>query len=299
MIVRVTDSLAFQQVTDSLGRIARRLLAAQEQAATGRRINRPSDDPPGAAQVVQAQTALVTLAQDRRAVALGRTYLGAQDGVLSDATNLLARAREIATQHANGLSTPADRAAAAAEVHALLEAMAALGNTEFEGRRLYGGAAQATGVPPFTDPNDPAFDPDAPYAGSATPFTIEIGSGEELRVTTPGDQVFGGAIAALADLEDRLRTGADPAPALTTLGDAAGDLAAEQASVGARLQRLDQQATRIRTLDLASERRLAAVRDADVVAAVSALTQLQIALQTSASAASSILQGSLAGLLRV
>jgi flagellar hook-associated protein 3 FlgL len=299
VITRVSDLQTSYMVQDTLTRLRQRIDDLSVQAATGSRVNKPSDDPPGAGELVRATSTLETLKQDERAGTFARGFLSAQDGVLDDARHIVDRAREIAVQQANGTLTAANRAAAAEEVHALLEAITALGNTTLGGRRLFSGGEDASGTAPFVDPNDPGFDPADPYVGSARGLEVEVGSGELLRVTTPGDQIFGNAIEALADLEAELAANADPTSVLPQLDLAAADLSAERASVGTRLQRVDQRAAEITRADLITTEHVSSIQSADIAEVAIQLAQLQGQLQVAAATAQRILDTNLVNLLRI
>lgn len=300
MISRVSDLQMFAELSANLGRLGRRIEELNGQVATGSRVNKPSDDPSGAGALVRAFSVRQTLDQDQRASDFARRFLAAQDGLLDDARNILDRAREIAVQQANEVYSDGERIAAAEEVHALLGAVVFIGNDELGGRRLFAAGAEVTGgAPPFVDPDDPSFDPANPYVGPASPFEVEIGTGQLVRITTPGDQVFGVSIAALADLEDRLRTGADTAGALTQLEVAADGLGVERSSVGARTQQVDGRMGQIRNAELLTSEAIATTRGADMVDIVTQLTQLQGQLQLSSAVSQRLLEANLVNLLGV
>lgn len=297
MISRVSDLATFTDLRLNFGRLRARLDDLSEQIATGQRVNRPSDDPAGAAVLVRSLSVLDAFDADRRAASFARGFLGVEDALLDDAGFILDRARELATQHANGLFGDGERAAAAEEVHALLDAVVAIGNSELGGRRLFSGGESVGGAAPFVDPDDPGFDPGNPYVGASRGLEVEIGGGELVRVTTPGDQVFGGAIAALADLEDRLRAGTSTADALPLLEAAATALHTERASVGTRLGRVDARDGQIDDAELVVDQTVAATRGADLVSLVTELAQLQAQLQVAAAASQRVLESSLVNLL--
>jgi flagellar hook-associated protein 3 FlgL len=298
--MRVSDFQALSQGTANINRLKTRVQALSEQVGSGFRVNRPSDDPAGAGAVVRATSVLHALTQDQRATAFGRSFLGAQDAVLDDATSVLTRAREIATQLANGTFTDGERAAAATEVHELLEAIVATGNAELDGRRLFSaGEDVVPGAEPFVDPNAPGFDPLNPYVGSPDVLEVDIGGGQRVRVTTAGGQVFGSTIAALADLEARLQAGTTPADALPALEAAAADISIERADVGTRLQRIDARTAQIGQNEVATAGIIDASRGADLVEIVTELTAVQGQLQVAATATQQILQTSLVSFLDV
>lgn len=300
MVSRVSDLQTFSVVSANLRRLQSRLQHLNDQASSGFRVNRPSDDPAGASAVVRSYSIVNSLNQDTRAAGFARGFLGAQDGILDDASNIITRGREIAVQQANGVISDDERAAAAEEVHSLLEALVALGNSDLGGRCLFSsGEDVVPGEEPFTDPNDPGFDPANPYSGSTAPLQVEVGSGQVIRVTTSGDEVLGSSVAALADLETRLSAGTDPAGALAALDEAAADISTERASIGARIERIDQRMGQIDQAELVTTELINTTRGADVVGIVSNLVELQAQLQVAAAASQMVIETNLVNILQV
>ena len=299
MISRVSDVQTFGELRANLSRLQAQIEDLNTQVITGKRLTRPSDDPAGAGSLVRLFSSLDGLSRDRHAGGFGRDFLAAQDALLDDTRSLVDRAGELAVQHANGLLSDDERAAAVEEVHALLQAAVAIGNSELAGRRLFSAGEDVSGTPPFVDPDDPGFDPATPYVGATRGLEVEIGAGNLVRVTTPGDQVLGSTIAALADLEGRLAAGTDTAASLPALDAAARDLAAERASVGTRMQTIDQREDRIQGAELITTETIGGTRDADIADVVTRLAQLQAQLQVAAAASQRLLDASLVNLLGV
>jgi flagellar hook-associated protein 3 FlgL len=289
-VTRVGDASTFTLLTERAGRLQVSLRSLQEQIATGRRLLTPDGDPLAAGQLVRAGTSLAALAQYEESARFGADVLGAQDEALAEANDALVRAEELATQQANGTISAAEREAAAEEAHGLLQAVVALGNGEFAGRRLFGGLA-LDGAPPFT------------AAGVWQGSTIEVeakiggGAGDRVRVSTRGDTVFAGAIAALQALETALRTDGDVAATIDQLAAGRAEVAAERASVGTRQAQLLGRATQVQGLEAQEQGARSRLRDADLVAVVSELTQVQTALQAVLGAAASLARTSLTTLL--
>lgn len=299
MVSRVSDFQTSSLVLANLRRLQVKLQAVNEQATTGFRVNRPSDDPAGAGTVLRSFSTMNALNQDDRATGFAHGFLSAQDGVLGEAGDVITRAREIATQQANGVASDADRAAAASEVHALLEALVGLGNSDMGGRWLFSsGTDVVPGAEPFTDPNDPSFDPANPYTGSATPLQVQIGAGQLVRVTTTGSDVFGTAIAALDDLKSRLQAGTDPSVSLTALEQAAADISTERSSVGGRMEQIDDRVTQISRVELLTTESINTTRGADMEGILTNLVELQTQLQIAVAASQRIMETSLASALR-
>jgi flagellar hook-associated protein 3 FlgL len=296
MIARVTQGTLVRDFQASVARLQRELARVQAVVSSQRRLQAPSDDPVGAALATRLRGEAVRLEAVREGVDLGRAVLAAEDGALAQAHALLTRAREIAAQAASGTVSAADRQTAAVEVAELERALLALGNTAIAGRHVFGGLAR--GAPPFASLDDPGFDPAAAYGGPAEPFSVRAAADHLVRLTTPGDQVFGAAIVALDELRQTLAAGASPAASLDQIAAAAEDIRQERASVGGRLGRLEVRERELREALDGARVRLGRLEDADLTAAIVQLTQLQIAFEATLAAGRSLLETSVLDALR-
>jgi len=146
--MRVTNAVVFNTARLNIQRQQTRLLQAQEEAATGKRVRRPSDDVPDARRILSARDTLAALGQFKRNRSTLDTLLKATDTSLQDVNNLLVRAKELAVQGANDTLTRADREFIAQEVAQLLEQAVQTGNTNVAGRHIFAG--RQTSQPPFS-----------------------------------------------------------------------------------------------------------------------------------------------------
>jgi flagellar hook-associated protein 3 FlgL len=207
MDLRVTP----QTVTNSSLSYVRRqydLLAHyQEEASTGLKLLRPSDDPVGTVKVLNYK------AQDGRL----DTYLGnVQDATsklnssvatLRDVATLLDQARQAAQQGANDPSDPTANAALGQEVDSLLKRLINDANAQVNGEYLFGGTA--TGSPPFSV----AVNGTVTYTGAAQRANVPVDHNETVDTFYTGSEVFqagasGGAADAfqvLANVRDLLK----------------------------------------------------------------------------------------------
>lgn len=299
-ITRVSDAQTFAFLTTRTGRFQVDIATLQEQIASGKRLVSPDQDPLGAATVVRANASLAALAENTRSSRFGSDILGAEDDALGEAGDLLVRAQEIATQQASSLLSPSERAAAQQEVHGLLQALTALGNSEHAGRRLFGGLA-LDAPPPFADPDSTGYTAATAYTGSTAEFEVKIGNGsnDRVRLSTQGDQVFGTALQALESLETALATNGDVRPTLASLEQGRALIGGERASVGAREAQLINRTTNLAGLTELEESTRAEAQDADLAVVITQLTQAQTALQATLAAAARLAQTSLVNLLSV
>src|SRR5215813_7584693 len=117
---------------------------ASQELSTGRRVNRLSDDPAAAAQLVVNHDQ--SSADDQYLQNLGslQSKFQTADSALSNVVTVLNRALTLGTEGANGTLTPANRQAIGVEVQGLISQLVNLGNTGYQGSYLFSGTAVNT-----------------------------------------------------------------------------------------------------------------------------------------------------------
>ena len=291
MIGRVTQNTIARELQTGISRLQRQLARAQDTVSSQKRLLTPSDDPTGTARAERLRADASELAAFHDGVGFATTALAATDGALEQVDSVLTRAREIATTHAGGFTTPTARQAAAEEVTELERELIALGNTTVAGRYIFGGLQ--TGSAPFTSFDAPGFDPNTAYTGPTAPFSIAIGRNHVVEVSTPGDATFGDALVAIDDLRQALAAGNAPTASLDALASAADDVRQERASVGARAARLTTRDQEIGAQIEEARKLLSETEDADLTQSVSQLVQLQSALEATLAAGTRLLRTSI------
>jgi len=176
--MRVSDQMLFHSVIAHLQRQTKSLIHLQEQVATEKRINRPSDDPVGQPLVLNYAKTLAATEQYLRNIGRGESYITSSESALQTVQDQLQRARELAVQMANDTNSAADRATAAIEVREIFDQLVAAANTSVEGRYLFAG--NETGTIPFVDHGH--------YIGTAValPVTITAGLNDQLTLSVDG-----------------------------------------------------------------------------------------------------------------
>lgn len=143
---RASELLIGQKLLAQLRFDQSNLFRLQNQIATGRRLERPSDDAAAAQRGFDLQRLLEQKSQAEINVNTNLSFLAASDAALSGTSNLLSRAKGLA-QAAVGAS-PQERAAAAIEIRQILEQLLDTGNQQFRDRYLFGGTR--TEAAPFS-----------------------------------------------------------------------------------------------------------------------------------------------------
>jgi flagellar hook-associated protein 3 FlgL len=293
--MRVTNSLIKQNALTGLQLNMRRVLDAQNQATTGRRIERASDDPVGASQVIRSGSTITALAQYQRNIDSANARLAAEETVLDRLDETISRAKELGLQQGGSTANTQTRLVAKAEVDQLLAFTKELGNTRHEGEFLFGGNASQT--VPFTAVTPP-FTAAAPSGTRQT----EIASGFRVPLNHDGDQVFlsSGVLQSLYDLSDALGRDdtADINTALQSLDGAQDSINTLLGDVGARTQQLEVTSANLDALDTQTKTLKSQLEDADIERAVTELVTRQTAYQAAMLATSRVIGLSLADYLR-
>ena len=305
--MRVTNLMLTRNALADIDRQRVRLSTAQQQASSGMRINRPSDDPSGVSAALLLRSAIDATEQFERNASRAESRVQAIESALGGATSVIVQARSIATQASNDTYDARSRANLANDVEGLFGQLLFEANTRSSSSYLFAGYASTTtpfvASGPFVDAL-PA--PTVSFAGDSNEIEVPVLDGVTVPTTLDGRRVFMGGkgspdagredlFALLGDLRNALR--ADDASGiratLSRFDDAIDQLSEERSRVGAVGSRLvraqDQLADRSVQLSL----RLSDTQDADAAEVFSDLVNQENALRASLDAAGRLVQPSL------
>jgi flagellar hook-associated protein 3 FlgL len=288
--MRVTTSQAQRAQLDYIQSNLQRLVKAQDQAATGKRFQKGSEDPAATADVLRADSTLAANAQYTRNGDLAISRASEEDRVLNSVQLITERARELAAQQIGSTADAATRRIAKAEVDQLIESAIGLGNTRFNNGYLFGGtraleeplSLNATTTPPYVTNPAPLGNP-----------RYEVADGQLSAPNHNAHEIFvqSGTLQALKDLSDALGsnnvTGISNAlPALTTASDELGRLLGE---TGARVNQYETIRAQMAVATVDTKIRKSLVYDIDLTDAAANFAQAQSAYQAALSAANRVL----------
>lgn len=179
--MRVADKMNHAQVITNLNKNRVELSKFQNQAALQKRITKPSDDPLGAARILEARTELAGFDQFEKNILSTKAYIEFSEQSLGEVNDLLIRAKELAVQQASdGASGPETRQMVAKEIRQIFEQMVNIGNRKFGDRYLFGGY-KTTKAP---------FDMQGNYYGDDAEIEIPIDKDAKMVMNIPGSKVF-------------------------------------------------------------------------------------------------------------
>jgi flagellar hook-associated protein 3 FlgL len=179
-----TDSMVAQ-----MNLLAAQQYKLQQQAATGQRIQAPSDDPAGMQQALGLQAESSNVSQYSENIAALQARSNAGYSVLQQLQTISNRVGEIATQ-VDGTTADQAMQSYAAEVTQLIQQAAQLVNTKDNGQYLFGGTA--SGQQPFTVTTDANGNVTAvTYQGNTSVAQSQIADNATVSADVPGENTSG------------------------------------------------------------------------------------------------------------
>lgn len=334
--MRISTLQVYRQASDSLMKSLSEMYRLNEQISSGKRINKPSDDPTGTSRAMAYKVSIAVGEQYQSNIEGAESALSSADSALSSVNTALTRVKALAVQGASGTATDSSRAALAAEVGQLRDQLLSLANTKVGGAYIFSGFQTGTA----------AFDTSSyAYRGDSGAINVGIGGGMLLSRNVAGDAVFqyapaaaevveigegayahyipgGGTSTITVEIRDSAASGGGAlldsftfdnamemtdvlceamksgntqriSALLSALDDMAEHVNVVRADLGARLNRLEDQAARIEDENLATRATLSSVEDADIVAAASDFAKANTVLTAVQASSAKILSRSL------
>lgn len=293
--MRVTQGMVLDRLLANLSFNQQRLQETNNTITSGKRVQRPADDPIAVAQSLGLAGDLRQVDQYRRNIVTVRGWLQATEEALGHVTDLIQRARELAITGANETLSQTQRSNVAAEVQQLFQRGIDLGNTTHSGRYIFAGFQVAT--PPFQASGSPEG---YVYLGDGGRLQQEFETNRTVPLNVPGGTVFPPALTALRALLNGLNT-SDSTQIRASVGalDAAADaVLATRADVGARQERIISADERLQDARVALQNELSSAVDVDLAEALVEFNAQQNVYQASLKASTLAIQPSLLDFFR-
>ncbi|MGW8431282.1 flagellar hook-associated protein FlgL [Curtobacterium citreum] len=267
MSMRVTNTMQLMQSQRNLQASKSSLADLTNQASTGIKLNKPSDDPMGTANLLAIKRQQAQSTQYVRNANDGAAWLGTADSALSGIGNDMTRLRNLAIEAASGTNSDASLKSIADEMQAIKKDVLALANTQYQGRTVFAGTSDAGAA--F---NDTTY----AFAGSSASVQRRIGPELTVQVDVNGGAVFGdgqdSVFAFIDDLSAAVTSGGDVTTRIGTLDQFADKITAAHATVGASQNRITSAKT---LLDTQSNTLKQSRSDIESIDAADAILQLQ------------------------
>jgi flagellar hook-associated protein 3 FlgL len=292
--MRVTNGIIQRSAIANLQLNMQRMLDAQEESSTGKRIRQISDDPIAASRVMQTTTSMRALDQYQRNISTATGRVNAEETALDSLTTILERAKEIGVSQAVSTASAQTRAAGKAEVDQLIASALQLGNQQYEGEYLFGGIQSNTA--PFQGATPP-FSAVPPTGGRQT----EISESQFMTTNHNGTEVFldTNVLTALTQLSTALGSDdmAGVQASLATLDGAHDKVQNLIGDVGARSSQLEVTSSNLTALNTQLSAFRSTLQDADTEKSITDLVARQNAYQAAMLATSRVMSLNLASYL--
>lgn len=242
MGLRINTNVASLSAQRNLSKATGKLYANFEHLSTGKRIARASDDAAGLAISTRLNSQVRSLNQAARNANDGISLVQTAEGALSEISDVLTRARELAVQSANGTNAGSDQDALQSEFANLLSQVDQIAaSSSFNGIALLDGSSSTVTVQIGAGTT----------AGTDTlDVTLSAAQSSDLSIDSLDIGSTGDANAAIDALDSALDT---ISTARAGLGAAQNTLQGSISNIENRAENLSAAKSRILDVDVASE----------------------------------------------
>jgi flagellar hook-associated protein 3 FlgL len=195
--MKATMGMNYRALSSELQQISNRLFDLRQHAATGKKFNKPSDNPSAIRPLLhyRGQTETADRYLNHMSVAQGEIKL--LDSGLDHIEEIMVRAKELGIAAMSGSTNDEDRKTYANQIGMLFDELLQASNSQANGQYVFAGYQDKT--VPFTE--NPAYDPDAYapddpstwpviYQGDNNLKMLEIAHGKSVQVALTGNELF-------------------------------------------------------------------------------------------------------------
>jgi flagellar hook-associated protein 3 FlgL len=289
--MRVTERLIFESTLRELDTTKRKLLELQKQAASGRRVLRPSDDPSAAQRIQGLRASLRRIDPSLRNGQYVESWLMVSESSLQQMEETLERIKELAISESSSTASASSRQMTAQEVKELYDHMVQLANTRLGDRYIFGGTQ--TTSPPVQ--RDDVYNPT--YTGNAQEINVRVHDQQTIAMNVTATDVLeaNGVLQTLKDLINALESD-DPtaiANQITGLDQGMAALNGSIADLGSRGEALEGHVTSQKDAQVELQETLSEYEDADMALVLTSLVNEQTAYEAALRVTSMITRSSL------
>ncbi|MEJ3718773.1 flagellar hook-associated protein FlgL [Paenibacillus polymyxa] len=191
--MRVTNNMLSSQLLLNLNRNSERMNNTQNQMSTGRKLNKPSDDPVGITYSLRYRSELSSNEQYQRNVDSAVSWLDFNDTVMDQAGQIMQRVRELTVQASTGTNPQSALDSINKEIGQLKEQMIDVVNSQLNGKYIFNG--QTYDKKPYDLPLNADNTHDTSGAASIATDTgnvnFIVGENVALPINVTGNEVVG------------------------------------------------------------------------------------------------------------
>lgn len=291
--MRVTQSMLSGNMLRNLSNSYEKMGKLQEQVNTGKKVNRPSDDPVTAMKGINYRAELNNVEQFARNIGEAHNWLDTTDDTFDKIGSTIQRANELMVQASSDTMTSEDRKKIESELQQIREHIQNLANTKIGDRYIFSGTKTTTA--PFDGENyvdDPAF---------KKPIEIEVFSGIMLPINSTPIDVFKDIDKMLEYISTAIEggaTGSELSKHLSTIDKNMNKLLETRAGIGALQNRVELMDTRLQSQEVIATKRMSENEDIDYEKTITQMITQESIHRAALSVGAKIIQPTLADFLR-
>ena len=311
MTIRTTRTGMYQQTKSMLARTTNDMMSLQEQISSLKRINKPSDDPSGAARALGLHTTLETYGRYLGNMERAQGRIDNSTAVLQSISGYIIRVRALIMQASSPDLPPHVHSAIAGEVDSILNNVVDDANTTHDGRHIFAGTAGQT--KPFIPNVTPGGSmTSVSYQGNIGAIWTTVGPDSRIKVNENGEEIFMrrgpgedlfSVIAQSRDLiENTDLSNTERAEQLSsmlgTIDSVHNDMVESMGRVAGRAKSLELRRNLYEDAEIGTTRALSEVEDADISQLIYDLQREKTQFEMILAASASILQPTLMDFFR-
>lgn len=291
--MRVTQSMLSGNMLRNLSNSYEKMGKLQEQVNTGKKVNRPSDDPVTAMKGINYRAELNNVEQFARNIGEAHNWLDTTDDTFDKIGSTIQRANELMVQASSDTMTADDRKKIDTELQQLREHIQNLANTKIGDRYIFSGTKTTTA--PFDGEkfvDDPAF---------TNPIEIEVFSGITLPINSTPIEVFKEFDKMFENISTAIQgnaTGSELAEHISTIDKNMNKLLETRAGIGALQNRVELMDTRLQSQEVIATKRMSENEDIDYEKTITQMITQESIHRAALSVGAKIIQPTLADFLR-
>ncbi len=300
--MRVTNKIIANVLRKNLEDANIRLLKRTEEVITGKKINKPSDDPVGILASLLIRKDIADNQQYQRNISFAQSQLRESESVVANMIERLQTAWEYAVQMANDFNSREDRISTSYAVDQMLESVVSLANISRSGKYIFAGTQDT--VAPYVALRDSQGRIDKILTtGTSGDKKVAIDEGVYINVNLKGEDfihtgnsVFDAFISFRDDLISNDTTAIRES--INELEASMNQIINAQSVIGSRMVRIDAAGSRKIDEELSLNILISDVEDIDISQAITNLEMERLTYQVALQAGADIIQPTLASFLR-
>lgn len=270
-MLRVTSNMMNSQLLLNLNRNARTMNDTQLQLASGRKINKPSDDPVGITYSLRYRAELSSNEQYQNNVDSAISWLDFNDTVLGQAGDVVQRLRELTVKASTGTNPQSALDSINEEVAQLKEQLVDIANSSLNGKYIFNGEKYTEKPYDFVVGADGTYNVTKDITTDRGTINYIVGEGVRMPINMTGNDVFGATgepnnlFRIIDNLSSALKGGnlAGVSSQLSLIDSRTDIILSARSEIGAKTNRIELMQDRLSDLNINLTDLQAKTEDAD------------------------------------